>query len=558
MSRYDGHDSRSPSVSDCFQVDIHPEGTEVGGQEQLCDQSWYLSPAKVAIVFAGVGASLFVALLDAGIVATAIDTISDDIGGGKISSWVGTAYLATSASFQPLWGRCSDIFGRKQALAWSIVVFLVGTSLCASAQTMLQLVVYRGLQGMGGAGMGVLAFIIISDVVSLRDRGKYEGILAAVRALGTSLGPLVGGGLASVWWPLIFIVVIPFVIIAFGIVVFLLPLKPIHSKESTWNRLRQIDIMGSILTFASTILLLLGINWGSTTYGWSEGRVIVVLVLGSALIPFFVMYESLVPKFPTVPPELLKDYVVLAAVVQAFANGAAQFGVIFFVSQWAQVSVGQTPLIAGVLLIPFAICQSIFSPLAGYIVSRTNQYKIIMLIGYSIYAVVFGLLGWYTNNTNTTISPVIGLTTLGGFASSGVQQVSLVALQNSVDKSFMSTCTALRDFSRVSGGAFGIAIGFSLVNSSARNTPLVPQEIIQQVLSSPSTVSSGNLEIPQDQLQLMKAGFDRGYAQSFYFLAGLTTISFICVMFGVQQVSLDRSYDEEKKHEGRALSHHKN
>lgn len=526
------------------------QSTQATQADELQDQTRYLPRKQVILVFSAVGASLFVALLDSSIVATAVDTIASDIGNGELSSWVGTAYLATSASFQPLWGRISDIFGRKPALLASMAVFLIGTVLCASAKTMLQLVVYRGVQGVGGAGMGVLAFITISDVVSLRERGKYEGILAAVRVLGTSLGPLLGGGLSSVWWPLVFIIVIPLVMGSAALVAWQLPLKPVHG--SMVEKAKRVDYLGALLSFSATILLLIGLNWGSTQYGWGDVHVVATLCTGSALIAIFCIVEGTLVKYPVVPMRLLFNPTVFAATLQAWANGATQFGVVFFIAQWAQTSKGTSSLVAGAILIPFGIAQCLFAPLAGYFVSRTNQYKIVMLLGYAIYSVDLGLLAYYTGRMGTPLAVVIGLTTLGGFASSGTQQVSLVALQNFVSRADMSVGTALRDFARVTGGAFGISIGFALVNTQVRSLEAqLPPGTASHIVSTPSALGAGSLGLDPSQTNVVMAAFARGYAQSFYFLAGASTMAFFCVLFGVKQVSLDRSDDEQRQREGK-------
>lgn len=252
--------------------------TALGHKTSLQDQTNLLPRRQLIIVFLGLSVAISLSLLDQTVVATALPTISAAFNRATDSSWVATSYLLTSTAFQPIFGRMSDIFGRKRTILFAMVVFFIGSLACAVAHTMTQLIIFRAIQGMGGGAIISLVMIIVGDVVSLEERGKYQGIIAANVAVSNGIGPLLGGAICdNTTWRWVFWFQLPLSGVAIAVVAFLLPLK--HVKGSTISKLKKVDYAGSFLTLSSSILLLVGLNFGGVKYAWSDTREHFVMIL---------------------------------------------------------------------------------------------------------------------------------------------------------------------------------------------------------------------------------------------------------------------------------------
>ncbi|CBQ68509.1 conserved hypothetical protein [Sporisorium reilianum SRZ2] len=512
----------------------------------LSDQTNFLPKQQVILCFVGLSAALFTALLDQSIISTALGRITESFHAGNESSWLSTSYLLTSTAASPLYGRFSDIFGRKVCLMVALVGFLVGSALCAAAQSVTQLIVFRALAGAFGGGIVSLVMVVVGDVVSLRQRGTYQGVLGVVVALANAGGPLIGGALASANWRWCFIIAVPIIIVALVMVILLLPLKKVDGDMK--SKLAKVDYLGILLVLSGSVLMLLGLNWGGQQYAWTSPHVLVTLVLGAVLYIAFGVVEARVAALPLIPMRLFRIGTVCSVLVQTMCTGGIFYLLLFFVPQFTQVVKGYSGVKAGVTLIPLMALQAVTSIVAGVLVSKTGRYKLIIVGGFSIYSVGVGLLGLLDHTSS--IGQVIGFLLLSGFGAGGTFQTTLVAAQNAVDRQDLAVVTSARNFARLFGGTLCLAISYTVLNNTVRHhVRSLPADVIAQVVRNPQLITSGRFDGATTQLLL--DAYVEGFRNVFRFGLGLTLLALVVTVVWTKEFSLDKADDEKRREEGR-------
>lgn len=525
-----------------------PPTPESGTEHEisLSDQTNFLPKQQVILCFIGLSAALFTALLDQSIISTALGRITESFHAGNQSSWLSTSYLLTSTAASPLYGRFSDIFGRKVCLLVALIGFLIGSALCAAAQSITQLIVFRALSGAFGGGIVSLVMVVIGDVVSLRQRGTYQGVVGVVVALANAGGPLIGGALASVGWRWCFIIAVPIILVALVMVVFLLPLKKVDGDIK--SKLAKVDYLGILLVLAGTVLMLLGLNWGGQQYSWTSPRVLVTLILGAVLYITFAFVEARFAALPLVPMRLFQVSTVCSVLVQTVASGGIFYLLLFFVPQFAQVVKGYSGIKAGVTLIPLMAFQAISSIVAGVLTSKTGKYKLIIVSGFACYSIGVGLLSLL--NRSSSIGEMIGFLLLSGFGAGGTFQTTLVAAQNAVDRKDLAVVTSARNFARLFGGTLGLAISYTILNNTVRHyVRSLPSDVIAQVVRNPEIITSGRFDAATSDLLL--DAYVQAFRNVFRFGLGLTLLAFVVTVLFTKEFSLDRKDDEQRRQEGK-------
>ena len=313
--------------------------------------------------------TMFLAALDQTIVSTALPRITSDLNGLGQLSWVVTAYLLASTASTPIWGKISDLYGRKIMLQAAIIIFLVGSLLAGASTSMGMLIVTRGIQGLGGGGLIVLVMAVIADVIPPRDRGKYTGLFGAVFAVASIAGPLLGGFFVdSLTWRWIFYINIPVGIAAFLVITTVLQV-PKHKVQHV------IDYLGAALLVIGVCCLLLIFEWGGARYSWTSPQIIGMTLLTVALLLAFVLRQLRVSE-PIVPMALFRNGVFRTTSVIGFIVGLAMFGAIVFMPLFLQVVQGATPTEAGLELLPMMAGLLVASIVSGRLISRLGRYKI--------------------------------------------------------------------------------------------------------------------------------------------------------------------------------------
>ncbi|TXT11261.1 hypothetical protein VHUM_02012 [Vanrija humicola] len=527
-----------------------PSATPEDDRYALDDQTNLLPWKQVAVIFVGLNCALFCSLLDQTIVTTALPTLGRVFNQASIVSWVGTAYMLTSTALQPVYGRLSDIFGRKSVLLGSLTIFFFGSLACALAKTMIELIVFRAIQGVGGGGILTLAMIIISDVVSLKDRGKYQGITGGVVAIANSLGPILGGIFTEkVTWRWCFYINLPLTALAIVTIIFLLPLKPVHG--SVREKLRKLDYYGSLLTLAWAVLVLLALSWGGTQYAWSSAAVIAPLVLGGLLLILFIFVEAKLVPLPLIPIYIFRNRTVAASMATTFANGAAFYATLYYLPQYFQVVRGASPIRSGVDLLPLVFVQVFFSFSSGFMVSKTGEYKWNLMAGFFIWTIGLGLLS--TLHPDTSWPRIYGFQVLVGVGAGQTFQTSLIAIQASVERKDMATATGCRNFLRMLGGTVALAACTAILNNIARvrmQDAGFDAKLVAHILESPTELALMGLDA--GQVAIVHAAFSKGINACFWFCVPLVGLCFFITLFFIDRVSLKRDDDARLKEEARA------
>lgn len=408
-----------------------------------------LERRRVLLIVAALMTGMFLAALDQTIVATALPTIVADLHGAAHLSWVVTAYLLASTASTPLWGKLGDQYGRKRFFQASIVIFLVGSALSGFSTSMLMLISFRAMQGLGGGGLMVGAQAIIGDVVSPRERGKYQGLFGAVFGVTTVIGPLLGGVLTQdLSWRWVFYVNLPFGVVALAVTAAVLP-----GLSSTLHHV--IDYLGTALLAGAATALVLLTSLGGISFAWSSGPVYALGTIGVVLLVAFVFVERRAPE-PVLPLRLFSNRTFASSSAIGFVVGFAMFGAIVFLPLFLQDVRGVSVTMSGLELLPLMGGLLLTSIVSGALISRWGRYKVFPIAGTAVMTVGLGLLS--TVGIATTTAQLAFYMFVLGAGIGGVMQVLVIAVQNAVHQADLGVATSGATFFRSIGGSFGTAI----------------------------------------------------------------------------------------------------
>jgi EmrB/QacA subfamily drug resistance transporter len=408
-----------------------------------------LTHRQILVVFSGLMAGMLLAALDQTIVSTALPTIVGELGGLDHLSWVVTAYLLTTTASTPLYGKLSDIYGRRLMFQSAIVIFVVGSMLCGLSQDMLQLIVFRGIQGVGAGGLMAMAFAIIGDVIAPRERGRYTGYLGAVFAVASVAGPLLGGFFVdNLTWRWVFYVNVPIGALALVVTSSVLRL-PFARRD------HEIDFLGAALLVAGVSALLLGLVWGGSEYPWGSPTIVGLFCGSAVLTAVFLWWESRTPE-PILALRLFRGRVFTTGVSLSFLLGAAMFGAIVFLPLFLQVATGASATNSGLLLLPLMAGIMFTSILSGRVIAKTGHYRKWPIAGMGIAGIGMYLLSTMDPQTGRGLSSLYMVVL--GVGMGMVMQVLVLAVQNGATFEDLGVVTSSVNFFRSLGGSFGVSI----------------------------------------------------------------------------------------------------
>ncbi|MFI1655523.1 DHA2 family efflux MFS transporter permease subunit [Streptomyces sp. NPDC020472] len=455
-------------------------------------------------VLVAIGALLLgmlLAALDQTIVSTALPTIVSELGGMEHLSWVVTAYMLASTAGTPLWGKLGDQYGRKKLFQGAIVVFLVGSALCGIAQNMPQLIAFRAVQGLGGGGLMVLSMAIVGDLVSPRERGRYQGLFGAVFGATSVLGPLLGGLFTEhLSWRWVFYVNLPIGIVALFVIAAVLHI-PVRSTPHT------IDYLGTFLIASVATCLVLVASLGGTTWAWGSPQIIGLAVLGAVLLVWFLHVERRAAE-PVLPLKLFRIRTFSLVSVISFVVGFAMFGAMTYLPTFLQVVQGVTPTMSGVHMLPMVLGMLITSTASGQIVSRTGRWKVFPIAGTALTCLGLLLLHRLTETSSTWSMSVCFFVFGAGLGL--VMQVLVLVVQNAVSYEDLGVATSGATFFRSIGASFGVAVFGTIFTNrltgkladvfANAGTELPPGTGAEQVAADPRAIAQLPPELRPDVL----------------------------------------------------------
>jgi EmrB/QacA subfamily drug resistance transporter len=523
------------------------------------DFSQPLSHREIVTILSGLMAGMFLAALDQTIVATSIRTIADDLQGLSLQAWATTAYLITATISTPLYGKLSDLYGRRPFFLAAISIFVVGSALCGLAESMWQLAAFRAVQGLGAGGLFSLALTIIGDIVPPRERAKYQGYFLAVFGTSSVLGPVIGGFLAGQdellgisGWRWVFLVNVPV-----GAGALALVMRSLHLPHQ--RRDHQIDWPGALaLVVGLTPLLLLaeqGRDWG-----WSSPLSVTAMAVGVLGLVGFVLAERRYGDDALLPLRLFRGRTFGLGSLLNFMLGMGMFGGLAALPLYLQIVKGASPTEAGLLLLPLTAGIMAGSVFSGQAIARTGRYKRFPVAGAAMLVVAMGLLAQVA--VDTPLWQTLSIATLFGLGLGFNMQPLVLAVQNAVPPRDMGVATSSATFFRQMGGTLGTAVFLSVLFSTVGEKILAAfradaatsafQQAVRdpQVLAEPANVSviealrtsgtlpAGSLDDTSFLSQLdprIALPFLEGFAGSmslvFTVAAGILVLAFVVVLF---------------------------
>jgi EmrB/QacA subfamily drug resistance transporter len=384
-----------------------------------------LTQRHILAALSGLLLGILLGALDEFVVATALPTIVADLGGLSQLSWVVTAYLLAATPSIPLWGKLGDLYGRKRVFQLSLAVFLAGSVLCGTAASIGQLIGFRAFQGLGAGGLFTLPMAIVGDLVSPRERGRYQGYIQAVFAMATVIGPLIGGSIVDhLSWRWIFYLNLPVGGIALIVV-------GIAMQLPTQHRHHRIDYLGAGLLAAAVVCLLLMLVWGGSVYAWSSAQIVSLAVAAAVLAILLVLQERHAAE-PVLPLALLRDPVLAISSAGLFCSMGAFLAAVVFLPLYFQLVRGDTATNSGLLLLPMVLAITASAIVSGRIIGSTGRYKTVPVVGLGLMAAMLAALS-QVDQTTTPLMTALVMAVFGlGFGM--VAEVLIMAVQNAVDQ----------------------------------------------------------------------------------------------------------------------------
>jgi EmrB/QacA subfamily drug resistance transporter len=512
------------------------------------DASGVFTHRQIVTILAGLMLGMFLAALDQTVVSTAIRTIADDLHGYDLQAWATTAFLITSTIATPLYGKLSDLYGRRPFYLFAIGIFVVGSMLCGLADSMYQLAAFRAIQGIGAGGLMSLALAIIGDIVPPRERSRYQGMFMAVFGTSSVLGPVIGGFFAGqssllgiTGWRWIFYINVPLGVLAFVVVMRVLHLP--HTRRE-----HRIDWPGALALITCLVPLLIVAEQGRT-WGWDSDKSVLCYVISAVGLLLFILAERMYKDDALLPLRLFRNRSFAVGSVGSIVLGAGMFGGILLLPQYLQIVHGSSPTVAGLQMIPLVAGIMTGAMGSGIAISKTGKYKIYPLVG--VVFIVAALVSMsFILDANTSVWSLVPFMVLLGVGLGFNFQPVILAVQNAVRPTEMGVATSSVTFFRQMGGTIGVAAFLSIlfttlpskIADAARAAVTADPSVAPQFAGlKGANVTSDTAAFlghqPAAVVDAFKVGFSNSIALVFLVAAAVVAIGFFVLLF-LPQVAL--------------------
>ncbi|KAM5459026.1 hypothetical protein McanMca71_001781 [Microsporum canis] len=533
------------------------DSSPANGKEKYTfnEQTNYVSARKIITIFLACASVDLVSLMDQTTLAASLSIVGDDLNAGNQTSWIAGGFFLTSTCCQLVYGRLSDIWSRKVILYAGLAIFFFGSLASSFAQTALQLIIFRAFTGVGGGGLANVGQMIVSDVVPLRERGKYQGILGAVVAIANGIGPVIGGSLSSISkgsWRWIFRLNLPLTVLTTLCVLFFMPLRKV---EGDWKvKVKAIDFFGVFLALAGATIFLLGLIWGGGEYAWNSIHVIATLTIGFAVSVCFVLWQWKGASYPLVPMSIFHVRIVNGACLTMLINGWNFVVQVYYIPTFYQLVYGYSATKSGALLLPIVLVQTLFSTISGLIVHRVGRYRECVLFGWLAWAIGLGLFS--TLDQSSGIARQIGYGILTGVGVGNTLQPSLIAIQAGVERRDMAVVTSFRNFVRNLGGTLGLAVCGTILNNivlSSLSSLTLADADSRVIMQSPSKYLATQRPDEAERIRsVLIPAYQKGFRIVFILCSALASLAFVLAFFLMPHISLKRADDKALKDEARS------
>jgi EmrB/QacA subfamily drug resistance transporter len=468
---------------------------------------------QVIFTFAGVMLAMFLSALDQTVVGTAMPRIISDLGGFSQYTWLTTAYIITSAVTIPITGKLTDIYGRKMFYLGGLIIFVGGSVLCGLSQSMNQIIIFRGLQGIGAGVIMANAFTVVGDIFPPAVRGKYQGFMSAVFGISSIVGPTLGGYVTDrLSWHWVFFINVPLGIIVIVLFFLFFPnFRPDRHEHS-------VDYPGVVLLVLAVVPLMLALSWGGVEYPWGSPQIIGMFIFAIIALAVFLRIEQR-SREPIVPLSIFRDPIVSISSSMIFLTAVGMFGSIIFIPLFFQGVLGASATSSGNFITPMMLGNVFGSAISGQFLSRAGgHYRIQGAVGLALMA--FGMWLLSSMNVDTTNATAVRNMVVMGFGLGITMPLYLLAVQNAVPYSILGAATSSTAFFRSIGGSVGLAIFGSVMNNRFASVlvsripadfiKLVPPEQLNALVRDPEAIISPEA---QGQLQAIVAKMgDQGAA----------------------------------------------
>ncbi|KAI4851964.1 MFS general substrate transporter [Aureobasidium sp. EXF-8845] len=453
---------------------------QAAAEASIVDQTNLLPRRQLLIVFGVLAISLFICFVDQNGIGVILPTISRDLDAADTISWAGTSALIANTVFQVLFGRLSDLFGRKVVFLSALVLLAICDLLCGFSQNATMLYVFRALAGIANGGITSLSMMIVSDIVTLKERGKYQGILGACVGLGNMVGPFIAAAFAQhSTWRGLFWLVSPLAALCCFICFFILPPSQDSSKLDFKTVAKKIDHWGILFGSAAIVLILIPVSGGGSYFAWNSSMVISMLVIGGGCALAFLFVEHKIAVLPMMPLSLFTNPPVCVLLLQNFLFGVVYYSQLYYLPLFFQNARRMSPITSAVLILPITAAQMTLSILSGQYISRRERYIEVIWLGFCLWTIGVGLTCMF--DLSTPIAAIVVILLVQGAGVGLIFQPTLVALQAHCSKEQRAVVISNRNFLRSLGGAVGLAISAAALQNSLKK--VMPPELSSFVSS---------------------------------------------------------------------------